>query len=898
MRKVFKILIWIALILSFLVGSATWYLVYQFEDKLVAVLVETVNKQVKVPMYASKIELSVLQKFPYATLIVHDFGANGSIGTKNQPLLTAKKIYVQLNVLNLLQENYTVEKVSISNAQLFLWWTQNHETNFNIWNTNSSDSTESDLQLQLQNIELNNVGVYIQHDPSAAKLAWQFNSGTFSGDFSGDAFTLNAQSKLYVEDIQLSAVNYLTNRAISLKTKLNVDLSKGIYTIESGDFNLGPNLNFITSGSFTDESIDLAIRGNNLTLEGVKDLVPTTYAKAINDYSGTGTLNVASTIVGAYSSVPKVEVDFNLNEGVVLGPSKIKLNQLALEGSFTNGSKRNIATTALSLAISNAQLTQSKFTGRFSLVNFNQPTGTVEVKGLFDLAELQEFLQIDTIESISGKADFDLYYKGKFQKINELITDELRSITGLGKVKANNVQLTLKNSSVAYEAKKLAAMVHKGNLLINEFEGKIGSSELAFNGILKDLLPFSLVENEKLTIAGELNLGAVTMQGLLALGGESSESSETYFNLPKNLNFNVQLQAKSFEWETFYAEDISGNLSLYNQKLTIDPLRFKGFEGAFLGYLNLNTRTPNNILFNSYLKLNSVNLPKLMVGCQNFGQNVLEARHVKGICSAEMSLACEMSNALKINENSIQSSVDLQIVDGELIEFELFDELIESLKEYKLASKAIKVDELANRLNHIYFDTLSNLLLVENQQIAIPKMDIHSSAMNIEIAGTHTFTHDMNYLLNFTLASLLGKDAYSDAGNFKKSKKGGVEFIVALTGNVDNPEVDFETKTQFANFFSGGPKTSSSTLNNQSATNQPTAIDFETTTTSPEDSAESSAFEIDLSDFNYTDSNSTQTPDTANNAAVQQLNKLLQKIAKEKPSSKKNSEAYNFDDDF
>ena len=91
------------------------------------------------------------------------------------------------------------------------------------------------------------------------------------------------------------------------------------------------------------------------------------------------------------------------------------------------------------------------------------------------------------------------------------------------------------------------------------------------------------------------------------------------------------------------------------------------------------------------------------------------------------------------------------IEDGRLVNYSP----MQSLSSY------LKVDDLTD----IRFATLHNQIDIANQVIYIPSMQIKSSALDLQLMGTHTFKNGLDYHFTIALADLL-------ASKFKKRNKG------------------------------------------------------------------------------------------------------------------------------
>jgi hypothetical protein len=76
-------------------------------------------------------------------------------------------------------------------------------------------------------------------------------------------------------------------------------------------------------------------------------------------------------------------------------------------------------------------------------------------------------------------------------------------------------------------------------------------------------------------------------------------------------------------------------------------------------------------------------------------------------------------------------------------------------------SRFIEVDELQN----IRFKTLKNTILIRDNQVIIPVMEIQSSAIDLSASGTHDFNNLYDYRLQLKLSELLYSKARGSRSN-------------------------------------------------------------------------------------------------------------------------------------
>ncbi|MEI6062832.1 MAG: hypothetical protein WCR72_19165, partial [Bacteroidota bacterium] len=114
-------------------------------------------------------------------------------------------------------------------------------------------------------------------------------------------------------------------------------------------------------------------------------------------------------------------------------------------------------------------------------------------------------------------------------------------------------------------------------------------------------------------------------------------------------------------------------------------------------------------------------------------------------------------------------------------------------------STFLKVDDLAD----IRFATLHNQVDISNRVIYFPSMEIKSSALDLQLMGTHTFENELDYHFTIALADLLaskfktrnkGFDNQAEFGPVEDDGRGRTKVYVSLTGTVDNPVVKYDKR--------------------------------------------------------------------------------------------------------
>ena len=221
----------------------------------------------------------------------------------------------------------------------------------------------------------------------------------------------------------------------------------------------------------------------------------------------------------------------------------------------------------------------------------------------------------------------------------------------------------------------------------------------------------------------------------------------------------------------------------------IDTLSMSAAGGkiGLKGYFNGSDR--NKIYFSPELKVEKVNLDKLLFKFENFGQDHLVSENLHGQLSGTMTGKVHVHKDLVPIVDDSDIEMEIQVTGGRLERYAALDALSDYFKD--------------KNLSKVLFDTLENNLTLNKGTLTIPKMTIQSSLGFIEISGKQDINLNMEYYLRIPLKlvtqvgmkKLFGKeevdpDQEDEIQYMDESKR--IRFVnIKLTGTPDNYKIGF-----------------------------------------------------------------------------------------------------------
>ncbi len=812
-RFVTYFLILIVSLLLLLLSSA-WVVAHFYEEEVKQLLVSELNKKLASPIAVKNIELSLLQKFPNATLVFTDVSAESvqlADSLKNdepfkEKLFEAHKIYLQFNLLDIFRGKYTVHKLDVESVKLNLFINKNGQDNYHFWKS-SKDTAAGKFHLKLESIQVVEATIVYQNEQSKQMYSVVVKKSDLIGDFSEKQYSLQTQGDYYIDNILIDEVSYLKRKSVILEGTLLVK-ENTLFEIQKAEMKVN-ELNFVLDGFFRseeskDNELDIQINGKNLDIKTFLSLLPDAYRKKLTTYSSSGLFYFDSRIKGRLGneSNPSITASFGIKKGEVNeAGSSLVLGKLTLIGSYSNGSKRCAASSELKITRFSAQLGSGNIQGNFILRNFDAPYLKIVAEAKLDLSQVKQFLKLDTLEKCSGQLTLDVDFSGNTLHLSRFSGADFDKTTTQGSLLLERGNIKFIGSKQAFENINASLLFNNNDIVVNECNGKIEDSDFALKGFFRNALAATFNNQEKLFIDASLTSRLLNLNQLLA-DDEATTKNKKAFELrfSDRINFNLNVEVHQLVFKHFEAKSIKGSVRLHDKKLALSPISFQTMDGSVLASGIIDGTGDAEFKAICEADLRNITIAKLFYQFENFGGTTLTDKNLKGLASATLQFSGDFTPELSSKTESILSQIQLTIDNGALINFEPMRKL----------SRFISLSEL----NDIRFAKLKNTIEIRNRKINIPNMEIVSSALNLNVAGTHTFDNVVDYHFKLLLNELLGKKA-------KKAKPQNEEFgrieddglgmqktaiYISMIGPLENPKISYDRsglKTQMKQNVSG-----------------------------------------------------------------------------------------------
>lgn len=776
MRILRRILLFAGLVVGVLFLSLT-ISVFLFKDKIIRHFITVANKSINTPIKVGKIDVSMWNEFPQLSIVLSDVYIEDS-HPGIYPLLIAKTISFQLDPVRVYNNDYTIKGLKIVSAEANLKINMEGVTNYEVTKAKAAGSAGSgEIAFDLQNVKLEDVRV--QYKNLVAKEDMQFKSGALRASIDSHSDIYRIQATGDVTTIQIGTGNqqYLVNKAFDIRTSLVYNDQEKSLAIEPSLLKLSKSP-FEVSGSYawkTKNLIDVKIVGKQNSIQTLLSLLPSSSSSDLSKYKSKGDVYFDGHLKGEISKTksPALNLSFGFRNTTIYHPAyDAKIDGATLTGSFHSGDLMRQSSSSLQLTNVSGRLNGEPFAGSFSLRNFDDPEIGVVFKGKLDAEALTNFFPVEPLKEVKGMLLADLSFHGKTAYLKKRSTAQ--KVNTKGRIELSGIQFQYGANRIPVKDVNGVLQFDKHDLALSNLHASLGQSDFLFNGFLKNVITFMLFENQPIGVEADLQSAHLDVDELLSIGfSNSNDTGEPFaFKISPLVYLNFNCKVASLNYKKFNASGIKGDLLVKDRVAVSRNLSFSTMGGNISLSGILDSQNPKAIDLMGHFQLQHVHLDSAFYVFENFNQDFVQQKHLKGYANADVDLELSMNEHLRLFPETLVSDVSLVIEKGELNQFEPFGKL----------SKFIK-DEGLNKLR---FAEIRNDIHIEDKTIFLPQMEVRSNVTTIRLSGRHTFDQQIEYHL---VTPLRIKRTNLDSDDEGESK-----LYFKISGTTDNYRVTYDTE--------------------------------------------------------------------------------------------------------
>lgn len=744
-----------------IVGAGIW--IAANEEKIKSMMIEAINKELKAEIKVGKIDLVFWKHFPLVALEFEKVLIPGNGPTANgENLLDADNLFVQFNLWDILSGNYTISRIELRHGTVHVRHRGGTFGNFDLLK-NDSTTSEQPSSIALSKIILDDISLIFEiPDREQAGLA-HIHKAVLSGNFKKGGMELNISWEIQLDELRQKEEHLEFHR--SFEGKITLSEKDGDLHIPQGRVQTG-SMRFDIKG-FSGDTYWFDLQGKDLDIQSFLSLLPDKYADMREAYQSKGRFTAQ-----VYLSTDQVRVELGISNGEVKHEqSGIRMENISLSAQYLK--EKGSETISITQLI--GSVSGDAFQGKLLIPNLSDGNAQWELQGRFDLTHWTSFIPQLPLQQVQGQVELHLAYSGPLKP------EEAGQWThARGEAIFQDVSFSVPGFQLPVEQLQGQFEWTDRGLFAEKLEGRVGRSDVNISGELLGLFNRLSGGTDPLKIQGNWYSRNLYVDELTeALGSGKKDGG---FQMPDFLALQCEISVDQLIYKDFTAKSLQAILNIRPDIIVLQNALWSTCSGsmALSGRL---IPEQNGFRLQANGNLAQIDVPSIFRSFGNFGQNKLQAEHLAGDLSGSAEVSLKLDGNLKPDVKSTQARLQIRIVQGRLSGFEPLQALSGFIRE--------------ESLKDIRFETLENEISIRDEMIVIPSMDIRSSALNLVLSGTHSFTNEVDYRFNLLLKDLL-------AAKFKKRNKqqdefgeiteeeGGLRLFIKMSGPADNPKMAYD----------------------------------------------------------------------------------------------------------
>jgi hypothetical protein len=848
-RRKRRRLLWgtgIALGLAF---AIPWALAAAFGDRVVLAAVESLNRQLAVPVALEPggVRFSLLRDFPNASVSFHglripsslpnaESGQQADEQAEDQPadFLVLDRLALQFSPLDLLRGRYRIRQMRLEDGHVHGLRRADGAENFRFWKAPEGEGQPL-LDLDLERLECHNVELRWEDAAAETALHLVLEEARSSGALNEGLLNAHFEGRLFWNEGRVGG------QAIPLEGPLSLDAVLETMDLETPANGWScPELKlelqgwtFAGSMSATADALRAEWRGNGRAqhiLELLRPMLPEHQATLLEAVDARGQVALNTTCTwnrkARGGEMPEYQMALAWTDGRLQQKEwGLDLDRMSFRASASNvgefqlelsdfAARQDGAVLNLALGIdgsgpsaeldllADGHIEASSLGSLIALAGLPGPYGS--------WSDWQGRLRLEAVQLRGPWFSPEARQNGTAQASGQLELDAFSWKRGLGRWTLESGSLAFDQSKTRVEAAHLlgpgtdaelnmevidllpallqggADVSSSSSMVLPRIDGSMTATEVDFAALLALLAPRTDAQASPGSAVNAAARSGVDRQGRLDQGPSPDRAP---LHLPR-LAGELDLQVASFRHRDLHLENLGSHWRLSPGYWKAEALALEGMEGRASGTASLRDRPQGGLLLELEGGLEALQVEEVFRQFRDFGQQTLTRDHLNGRLDGDLERVRMVWNVEgRFLEEELVVQAEVRVRDGVLQDFEPVMAL----------SRFVDIRDL----QRIRFSHLHNRVRIENRMLQLPAMDIRSSALNLRLSGTHGFDNTVDYAVQVGLLDLLSKKfrkRHKDQPFEESSKEGGLNLYVHMQGPAHAPAMAFNQRETRAHF--------------------------------------------------------------------------------------------------
>ncbi len=791
-----KILKVVVVLLVVLYGLAYWY-ISSHKKELVQQFSEMISEKIDGKVDLLEVDVSFFSSFPKISINAKNIMATDTMYKVHQhPFFKAEEFLVNVSLFKLIAKKSALTGMEMKNGIIYFYTDTSGYTNSYLIKS-KKDSTggpkKSSNPVAIRSVRLVNVQ-FVLNDEKREKLHDIFvNDLQLKLSDEGSWLNMEVKPNLNVKGLAFNMPNGTFLKDSKIKGKFLLKYEKLSQKLSFKDVNLEINeQDFVLGGSFDlgdkNPQFTLSINNEKTIYDEVKKILPTRIAASLSKVEIKKEFVSAAIIKGPLKGgEPLINASWNI-KNADMKTIFMDFDNVSCEGSYSNevivGLPRKDPNSKI--LINNFEANWKGLpvkSSRIEILDLQHPTLTCDLQSNFEVKKLDKMLSSNTVGLNKGTVQARLKYSGPVEYNSETFA-KLD-----GEMAFNNAQVTYKPRNVQLNSISGRISFKNTNVFLQDFGFNVLSNKINMNAEALGLVTLLNDDPNKVKIdyriyAPQLNLNEFLFlfkaRESISAKANSSGTFNTFSskldNILEKSKIELKVNADRIVYKNFSGNKFDADISILQDAYVIKNVSMDAFGGKMDLSGSIVAAGSNRHKLSLAANVNQMNVSQLMYGFDNFGQDGIISKELRGNISAKASVGIGMNSDAVILPSSANGTVSFSLKKGKLINFEPLKKI------QKFVFKKRDFDE-------IEFAELKNTFDIKNGDININRMEIQSSVLSLFVEGLYSMKGNSDISIQVPLSNLNKRDEDYIPENIGSDKKGGRSIFLrgkpGSDGNID-----------------------------------------------------------------------------------------------------------------
>ena len=789
-RVIARIILAIFLLLIVAYLSLAWY-INTHKKEVLAQVTATLNEDIKGTLAIGDLDPTFLGGFPHVSLRLQNVVIRDSLyASHKHTFLNAGDLSLSVNPLALIRGAILIKKITIRNASIDMFTDSTGYSNSAVFKKSKAETGESSGSFpELKKFELENVHLVIDNRQRGKLYNFLVNDLTGGLNYTSAGWEANVKLNTLVHSMAFSTRkgSFIKEKIVDGKFDIAYNEEAATITFDKNKLEIGGEdftvqAQFKTAGPTADFSIN--IENKKIMWRAAAHLLSPNITSRLDMFNLKNPISVKCDIIGDFNQQgdPLIRVNAFVEDNVLDTPGGV-VDDCNFMGVFTNNHAKekgyNDANSAIKLYNFTGNYGGIPFTMKKAFIlDLEKPIATGDFTSDFEMAKLTKLIDEDLIKFSTGTASVKINFKA------DIVDFRLAKpiVSGL---------VNIKNATISYIPRKLdfkdinvSLDFNKDDLYISKINLKSGKSVVQMEGNIKNFLNLYYTAPEKIVLNWEVYspqlhlgefmgfVGTRKRTASLAPASRKGNFTEELNELFAKSNVDMKLRVDKLFYNNFYASDARADILLTDKGFTIKNAALKHADGIMKvdGTVMQGGKAANRYQINATVA--NVDISKFFKAFDNFGMESLTAANLKGVVSSKASISGRVSDEGRMVPKSMNGTVTFGLKKGALQNF----------------GPVRNVGNIAfpNRnMDNITISSLNGKFDINGELVTIHPMQVNSSVLNMDIAGTYSFGKGTNINVDVPIRNPKRDEGITDEAELAKRRNRGIVLHLVAVDDKD-----------------------------------------------------------------------------------------------------------------